>query len=117
MSTQTYLIDTNVIIHLEDNNTVEPAFSALKVSPPSTRSIFSSTRPRATMSAATRIWLAEQYLSSKLGKFQTISKVRGLTSSELSKAFGPLPKHNDIVDATLLHALHIGAVDFLGQPR
>lgn len=29
MSTQTYLIDTNVIIHLEDNKTVEPAFSAL----------------------------------------------------------------------------------------
>ncbi len=50
---------------------------------------------------------------SKLGKFQTLSKVRGLTTADLSNAFGPLPKHNDIVDATLLHALHIGAVDFL----
>lgn len=29
MSTQTYLIDTNVIIGLEDNHAVQPAFSAL----------------------------------------------------------------------------------------
>jgi len=29
MSTQTYLIDTNVIIGLEDHHTVQPAFAAL----------------------------------------------------------------------------------------
>ena len=32
---------------------------------------------------------------------------------KLSQSFGPLPKHNDVVDATLLHALQQGAADFL----
>jgi len=32
---------------------------------------------------------------------------------ELVASFGPIPKLNDAVDVGLLHALDIGAVDFL----
>ncbi len=113
MSIQTYLIDTNVIIHLEDNKTVEPAFSALtSLAAKHKVDIFVHEAARDDVrrdknSARRAISL------SKLDKFQILEKVRGLTAAELSNSFGPLPKHNDIVDATLLHALHIGAVDFL----
>ena len=113
MSTQTYLIDTNVIIHLEDNKTVEPAFSALtSLSAKHKVDIFVHEAARDDVSRDKD--LARRAISlSKLSKFQTISKVRGLTVTELSTAFGSLPRPNDVVDATLLHALQIGAVDFL----
>ncbi|ENR70767.1 GNAT family N-acetyltransferase [Brucella abortus] len=113
MSTQTYLIDTNVIIHLEDNKTVEPAFSALtSLAAKHKVDIFVHEAARDDVGRDKDTARREISLS-KLGKFQTLSKVRGLTTADLSNAFGPLPKHNDIVDATLLHALYIGAVDFL----
>ena len=50
---------------------------------------------------------------SKLNKFQILAKVKGLTKASLESEFGSLPKHNDVVDARLLHAIKIGAVDFL----
>jgi len=50
---------------------------------------------------------------SKLSKFQLITKVRGLTPANREAEFGLLSKPNDVVDATLLHALKIGAADFL----
>jgi len=50
---------------------------------------------------------------SKIKKFQLIKKVRGLDEQKLQSKFGNLPKPNDVVDATLLHALDIGAADFL----
>jgi hypothetical protein len=50
---------------------------------------------------------------SKLKKFNTIKKVMGLTASDLAQEFGSLPKANDVVDATLLHALKIGVADFV----
>ena len=37
----------------------------------------------------------------------------GLTQEQLAKDFGPLAKANDVVDATLLHALKIGVADFV----
>lgn len=113
MSKQSYLIDTNVIIHLEDNKTVEPAFSALtSLAAKHKVDIFVHEAARDDVSRdknATRRAIS----LSKLRKFQSLSKVRGLETAELSSKFGLLPKHNDIVDATLLHALLIGAVDFL----
>lgn len=113
MSRQTYLIDTNVIIHLEDNRTVEPAFSAL-MSLAARHKVDIFVHEAARDDVIRDKDTNRRAISlSKLEKFQTLSKVRGLTATELSNSFGPLPKHNDIVDATLLHALHIGAVDFL----
>jgi GNAT superfamily N-acetyltransferase len=113
MSTQSYLIDTNVIIHLEDNKTVEPAFSKF-TSLAAKHKVDIFLHEAARDDVARDKNAARRAISlSKIGKFQTLSKVRGLSISELSDAYGPLPKHNDVVDATLLNALHIGAVDFL----
>ncbi len=38
---------------------------------------------------------------SKLGKFQRLDRVTGLTKEELEHAFGRIQKPNDLVDATL----------------
>ena len=50
---------------------------------------------------------------SKIAKYRVLRKQRGLTRADLDAAYGPLKKPNDVVDATLLHALEIGASDFL----
>ena len=113
MSTQTYLIDTNVIIGLEDNHTVQPAFASLT-------SIAAKHKVGVFVHAAARDDLERdkdlkrQKISlSKLDKFQTLARVRGLDKELLERDFGPLKKENDVVDATLLHAVQIGAADFL----
>ena len=46
-------------------------------------------------------------------KFQTLQKIKGLNKQALADEFGKISKHNDKVDATLLHALRIGVSDFL----
>ena len=113
MSTQTYLIDTNVIIHLEDNRTVEPAFSALtSLAAKHKVDIFVHEAARDDIGRDNDAGRRRISLS-KLGIFQLLAKVRGLTSADLEAEFGPLAKPNDVVDATLLHALRIGAADFL----
>ncbi|WP_242223421.1 GNAT family N-acetyltransferase [Shinella zoogloeoides] len=113
MSTSTYLIDTNVIIHLEDNRTVEPAFSAfINLASKHKFDIFVHESACDDIRRDKNVERRAISLS-KIQKFQSISKVRGLTVSDLKDQFGPLNKHNDIVDATLLHSLQIGAVDFL----
>lgn len=113
MSTQTYLIDTNVIIHLEDNRAVEPAFSAFTSYAAKHKvDVFVHEAARDDIERDGNI--ERRLISlSKLRKFQILAKVRGLTPTKLAEEFGPLSRHNDIVDATLLHALNIGAADFL----
>jgi len=113
MSTQTYLIDTNVIIGLEDNHTVQPAFADLiKGAAKHKVDIFVHEAARDDICHDRDI--ARRSISlSKLEKFQTLAKVRELEKAELEHEFGPLAKANDLVDATLLHALQIGAADFL----
>jgi GNAT superfamily N-acetyltransferase len=113
MNAQTYLIDTNVIIGLEDNHTVQPAFAEL-------HSLAARHQVGIFVHEAARDDIARDKNESrrcislsKLDKFQQLMKVRGLTEQELETEFGPLRKHNDVVDATLLHALKICAVDFL----
>ena len=113
MNHQTYLIDTNVIIGLEDNHLVQPAFAGLL-------SIAGKHRVHVVVHDAARDDLLRdkdqkrQRISlSKLEKFQTLRKVRGLTVQELEGRFGTLPRPNDVVDATLLDALDRGAADFL----
>ena len=113
MTSQSYLIDTNVIIGLEDDHPVDPSLATFQRL---------AARHRATIYVHEAAQddinrdrnLARKTVSlSKLGKFQTLSKVLGLSNSDLESKFGPLKKPNDVVDATLLHALDIGAVDFL----
>lgn len=113
MSTQTYLIDTNVVIHLEDNRTVEPAFSAFtSLAAKHKVDVFVHEAARDDI-GRDRDAERRRISLSKLSKFQTLAKVRGLTSAALEAEFGPLPKPNDVVDATLLHAVRVGAADFL----
>jgi predicted nucleic acid-binding protein len=113
MSTQTYLIDTNVIIGLEDNHTVQPAFAALL-------SIAAKYKVDVLVHEAARDDILRDQDAkrrrislSKLEKFQCLNKVRGLSKTELESKFGRLPKANDVVDATLLDAIERGAADFL----
>ncbi|AWM01540.1 GNAT family N-acetyltransferase [Bradyrhizobium amphicarpaeae] len=113
MSIQTYLIDTNVIIGLEDHHTVQPAFAALL-------SIASKHKVGVLGHEASRDDIQRDKNAdrrkislSKLDKFQLLKKVRGLEVAELERKYGPLPRPNDIVDATLLDAIERGAADFL----
>lgn len=113
MSGPKYLIDTNVFIGLEDDREISPLLSTLT-------SLANQHGVRLFVHEAARDDiqrdqdpLRRSITLSKADKFQRLKKVRGLTPAELMKQFGPLPKRNDVVDATLLHSLSIGAADFL----
>ncbi|AYO81763.1 GNAT family N-acetyltransferase [Methylobacterium brachiatum] len=113
MSAPTYLIDTNVFIGLEDNTEVAPDFASLqKLAARHSISIYVHAAAiddiqRDNDAARRRVSL------SKIQKFQVISKVMGLDRTALEASYGPLRRSNDVVDATLLHALEIGVADFL----
>ena len=113
MSTQSYLIDTNVIIGLEDNHTVKPAYAKFsQLAAKHKVDIFVHEAARDDIRRDKDA--ARQAISfSKLAKFQILGKVKGLTKQILENSFGKIRKHNDEVDAALLHALSIGAADFL----
>jgi ribosomal protein S18 acetylase RimI-like enzyme len=113
MSAQTYLIDTNVIIGLEDHHTVQPGFAALL-------SVAAKYKVDVMVHEAARDDIQRDkdktrrdISLSKLEKFQLLKKVRGLERSELERRFGALPRPNDVVDVTLLDAIDRGAADFL----
>jgi len=113
MSTQTYLIDTNVVIGLEDNRAVQPAFSAfINLAAKYKADVFVHEAARDDIAQDKNVERRNVSLS-KLEKFRSIAKVRGITPSALEEQFGSIRKHNDLVDVTLLHALNIGAADFL----
>lgn len=113
MSHQSYLIDTNIIIGLEDNHQVKPAYAEFsRLAAKHNVSVFVHEAARDDIyrdKDAKRRGIS----LSKLKKFQTLPKRRGLIEADLEAEFGRLRKPNDVVDATLLHALRIGAVDFL----
>jgi predicted nucleic acid-binding protein/ribosomal protein S18 acetylase RimI-like enzyme len=113
MSTQAYLIDTNVIIGLEDNHAVQPAFAELlRVAAKHKVDVFVHEAAREDL-LRDRDAARQKISLSKLAKFQTLNKVRGLGRAELEREFGRLPKDNDVVDATLLDAVNRGVADFL----
>ena len=113
MSISKYLIDTNVLIGLEYPNEVPPAFAALlQLAATHEVGVYVHAAAvddikRDTNSARQRVTL------SKIKKFQVLDRVIGLTTADLEKDFGRLSKPNDVVDATLLHALKMGVVDFV----
>jgi predicted nucleic acid-binding protein len=117
MSIQTYLIDTNVIVGLEDHRTVQPAFAALL-------SVAAKHKVEIVVHEAARDDIhrdrdiSRRTISlSKLEKFQVLKKVRGLERSELERKFGTLSRPNDVVDATLLDSVERGTADFLISER
>lgn len=113
MSVPKYLIDTNVFIGLEDHAEVAPNFAALlQLTARYGVGVFVHAAAvddiqRDRDQARRRVSL------SKIRKFPVIDKVIGLDQPALEARFGPIRKPNDLVDATLLHALEIGVADFL----
>ncbi|MBS4011920.1 MAG: GNAT family N-acetyltransferase [Roseovarius sp.] len=113
MSTQSYLIDTNIIIGLEDNHTVQPAYAKFsQLTAKHKVDVFVHEAARDDISRDKDLKRREISLS-KLDKFQILGKVKGLRKADLEAEFGKIKKNNDEVDAALLHALSIGAADFL----
>lgn len=113
MSQQSYLIDTNIVIGLEDNLTVKPAYSQFS-SLAAKHKIDVFVHEAAHDDIARDKDAARREISlSKIKKYRLLKKQQGLTQEKLESIFGPLNKANDVVDATLLHALIINAVDFL----
>ena len=113
MSAPKYLIDTNVFIGLEDTREVTPEFASF-LQLASKHGVSVCIHEAARDDIARDKNASRKAVSiSKLAKFPTIGKVRKLTADELATEFGPMRKPNDVVDATLLHALRIGVADFL----
>lgn len=113
MSQQSYLIDTNILIGLEDYHPVDVAYSRFHALALTHKvGIFVHEAAKDDIARDKNIKRREISLS-KIGKYRLLKKQRGLTRADLEASFGPLSKPNDIVDATLLHALEIGAADFL----
>jgi hypothetical protein len=113
MSAPKYLIDTNVIIGLEDWKEVSPEFAALtQLAARHGVGIFVHAAARDDIARDSDV--ARRTVSlSKIAKYQLIAKVRGLTKPDVEAEFGVCARPNDVVDATLLHALKIGVADFL----
>lgn len=113
MSSQNYLIDTNVFIGLEDDRKVSlEVASFLALANKHGVGVFVHEAAKDDIARDTDATRRGVSLS-KVAKFQTLKKVRGLGADDLKASYGSLPKPNDVVDATLLHSLDTGAVDFL----
>lgn len=113
MSQQSYLIDTNILIGLEDDHKVEAAYAKFfNLASSHKVDIFVHEAAKEDIARDKNVRRREISFS-KIEKYRVLRKRRGLTKDALEAQFGPLKKHNDIVDAQLLHALDIGAVDFL----
>ena len=113
MNTPSYLIDTNIIIGLEDNHNVKPAYAKFsQLAAKHKVNVFVHEAARDDYSQDKDL-KRRQISLSKLDKYQLLEKVKGLNKPDLEAAFGRIRKHNDQVDATLLHAVSIGAADFL----
>lgn len=113
MSAQSYLIDTNILIGLEDHHAVQPAysrFSNLTAKHKVDIFVHEAARDDIKRDKDTN---RRRISLSKIDKYRILAKRHGLRHQDLEAEFGPLKKDNDFVDATLLHALSIDAVDFL----
>ncbi|WP_164831453.1 GNAT family N-acetyltransferase [Sinorhizobium meliloti] len=108
-----FLIDTNIVIQLEDDGEIKADFADLlrrcqehgihvfvhEASIEDINRHGNETRRKATLS--------------KLNKFRQLKGVSSPTLDELKARYGDIPKPNDVVDAKLLHAVSISAADFL----
>lgn len=113
MSALTYLIDTNVLIGLEDNKEIHPDFATL--SQLATKHGVKIAVHSAAIEDIGRDKNVERrkITRSKLDKYPQIEKVRKLSREDLASIYGDIRKPNDEVDCRLLNALKIGAVSVL----
>ena len=113
MSIRRILIDTNIVIGLEDYRAVQPAFAALvRLAAKHHVAILVHEASRDDIQRDKDVG-RRRISMSKLDKFQVLPKVRGLSEQTLISDYGRLSSPNDKVDAQILHALEIGAADFL----
>jgi len=107
------LIDTNVFIGLEDQREVAPEFAEL-LQLCNQHNIHVFVHDAAFEDIARDTNIARRSVSlSKVRKFELLKNVSRPPRAKLEQQFGLMPKPNDVVDVALLHALDIGAVDFL----
>ena len=113
MSAPRYLIDTNVFIGLEDHAEVSPIFSSL-IKLAATHSVGVYVHEAAIDDIRRDKDENRRRVSlSKINKFPVIKKTVGIDQQMLEEKFGRIRRPNDLVDATLLHALQIEVADFL----
>lgn len=113
MSQQSYLIDTNILIGLEDYHKVEAAYARfLNLASAHKVDVFVHEAAKEDIAQDTDAKRREISLS-KIQKYRVLHSRRGLNEDALAAEFGTLSRQNDVVDAKLLHSLYIGAADFL----
>ncbi len=114
MTSLKVLIDTNILIGLEDSKEIHSSFSEFqKKCNQYGVQIFVHEASRSDIERDKNSE-RKQIMLSKLGKFLPLEGIPIPASAELERVYGPVRKHNDQVDVTLLHALHAAdAVDFL----
>ena len=113
MTDRKLLIDTNVFIGLEDQREVAPEFAELlQLCNQHNVHVFVHDAAFDDIGRDTNIARRNVSLS-KVRKFELLKNVRQPSRANLEQRFGPMPKPNDVTDVALLHALDIGAVDFL----
>jgi ribosomal protein S18 acetylase RimI-like enzyme len=113
MSGHKVLIDTNVVIELEDHKEVSPIFARfLQLCAQHGVRVFVHERALADIE---RDKNAERRVvtRSKIKKFEPLSGIKTPPCDELVARYGAIKKDNDEVDVALLYALELGAVDFL----
>ena len=113
MTDRKLLIDTNVFIGLEDQHEVAPEFAQLlQLCNQHSVHVFVHEAAFADIARDTNIPRRNVSVS-KIRKFEQLRNVRQPSRAALEQRFGAMPRPNDWVDVALLHALDIGAVDFL----
>jgi predicted GNAT family N-acyltransferase len=113
MTGRKLLIDTNVFIGLEDQKEVAPELAAM-VQQCNQYGVHIFIHEAALDDIKRDKDVARRRVSlSKVNKFEQLKGIPIPPGAELIARFGQMPKPNDIVDVALMHALDIGAVDFV----
>jgi len=113
MTDRKLLIDTNVFIGLEDQKEVAPELAGM-VAQCNQHSVHIFIHEAALEDIKRDKDAARRRVSiSNVNKFEQLKGISTPPKADLIARFGNMPKPNDEVDVALLHALDIGAVDFL----
>jgi GNAT superfamily N-acetyltransferase/rRNA-processing protein FCF1 len=113
MSSIKVLIDTNVIIGLEDAGEVKAALADfVRKAAENDIKIFVHEASKKDIERDKNLARRKSTLS-RIAKFPTLKKVATPDANQLAAKYGPLPKANDVIDATLLDALANNIVNLL----
>lgn len=112
-SQHSYLIDTNILIRLEDNQVIEEVYANFyRLTEIHKISVFVHEAVKDDIKRDRNLQRREISLS-KISKYQLIENRQNLQRLELEADFGRLMKQNDVIDAILLDTLKRDVVDFL----